>query len=223
MQLHPYKTTVAIRYVVKREIGTAYINILDKDENIVRQIEITPSPDWQTPREIFLELDYGMFVEFQGDADTLLVDLFEIYIREGFRDSREYITDSDMSDPGVAAWTALGGAVLSKVVVGTNQALRVDTSGVGDGVSQSVTVDGMGIYVLTADVLDTSTTYTMTFTNGIQSDTINITPTDKKVGLVIFTTQDLEVKFEQNAGNGYLVLDNVKLRSFKGAPLLQVS
>lgn len=223
LRIHPYQTTVAVRYTIKRETGSATFRLLDKEKNIVRQIDILPTAGWQRPQEIFIKLDRVVYLEWQADSDDLYIDILAAFIREGYRGTVELLQDSDMSDPGTSDWTALGGAALSKVMVGGDQTLRVGTTAFGDGVSQSTTISRMGLYILTVDVKEATVDYLLTFTNGTESDTILIKPgLDTKLGLVIFTTQNLEVKIEQNAGNGFIILDNIQIRSFRGAPLLQV-
>lgn len=223
LNIHSYQTTLAIRYVFKREAGgSAYFNILDKDKTVVRKIEIPQVAGWQQSKEIFVKLDSAAYLEFQGDSDDLYVDSLGVYIREGVRGETELVEDSDMSDAGVAAWTAEGGGALSKVVVDSDNALRVGTTVNGDGVSQALEVSTIGLYILSVDILSATTEYKVTFTNGTDIDEVISSEFNTKLCLIMFTTKDLEVIIEQNGSSGYVILDNVQVRGFFGAPLLRV-
>ena len=223
LNIHSYATTLAIRYVFKREAGgSAYLNVRDKNNIIVRRIEIPQVSGWQQPKEIFIKLDRALYLEFTGNSDDLYVDILGVYIREGLRGETELIADSDMSDAGVAAWTAEGAGALSKVVVEGDTALRVGTTANGDGVSQSIQVSNIGVYVLSVDILEASTTYTVKFTNGTQTEEVITSDYNTKLSLIMFTMGELKVTIDQQGSSGYVIVDNIQVRSFFGVPLLRV-
>ena len=213
-------TTTAYRYAVKRTTGAAYINILDKNEDVIRRIEIIPNTAWQEITELFVKMEKAMYMEFQADSGDMLVDKLGIYIREAHRGTDEYVTDSDMTDVGVGAWTAVGGGVLSKVTYGIYKALKVETLGIGDGVLQNVVVPKIGMYILAVDVLASNIDYRVTFSNGVQSYSYNCKSVDKSICLVLYTSGNLEVKIEQIGTNGYIIINNIQIRSFFTCPLL---
>ena len=223
LNIHSYQTTLAIRCAFKREAGgSAYFNVKDKDEVIVRQIEIPQVDGWQQAQEFFVKLDSSLYLEFKGNSEDLYVDILGAYIREGLRGETELIVDSDMTASGVTAWTAEAAGALSKVTVDGDQALRVGTSANGDGVSQSIEVDKIGLYILSVDILEASTVYTVKFTNGTQTEEIVTSAYNTKLSLIMFTMKNLQVIIEQNGSSGYVIVDDIQVRSFFSAPLLQI-
>jgi len=224
MLLHNYDSIVAIRFTSKRITHpAAFFDVMDKDFNIIRRINLPVASDWSRMQEIFVRVSNGFFLNWHADSGDILVDGLSAFIREPYRGSNEFINDADMNDPGVAAWTALGLAGLSKVVTPSGNSLRVDTTNVLDGVSQDTVVDRMGIYFLEIEVVEATSDYQLTFTNGSESDTILIKPlVDKSVCLVLFTSSNFNVKIEQVGSSGHIIINEISIRSFKGAPLLQI-
>lgn len=221
MPIPPSETVVAFRYNVKKTGVAAVMNILNNADEIIRQVPITGTGLWAGDDEVFVKLSTAFKVEFVADSGELLLDKFGIYIREGHRSSTELVQDSDMTTPGVADWTAVGAAVLSKVVVGVEDALSVVTTNIGDGVSQDVEVNRIGVYILSVDVLSMTADYRLTFSNGTTSGSVDIKPiVDKSVCLVLYTSENLSVKIEQIGGNGNIILNNINIRSFFTCPMM---
>lgn len=224
MLLHNYNTIVAIRFTNKRtQTPGGFFDIMDKNLDIIRRVEIPTSANWSRMQEIFVRAPNGLFLNWSADNGEIIVDNLSVFIREAYRGSNEFITDSEMNDLGIAAWTPLGGAVLSKVAVPSGNALRVDTINVLDGVSQDTVVDRLGIYFLEIDIEEATADYQLTFTNGNESDTILIKPlVDRSVCLVLFTNSNLSVRIEQVGTIGHITINEISIRSFKGSPLLQI-
>ena len=188
--------------------------MLDENNNVTQHFTLNSGGVWDTIEIISTQVN-NYSLRWKADSGNIIVDKIELFVREYFRGTIEHVTDSDMSDAGVSAWTALGGATLSKLFVGTDRYLHTITSSNGDGVEQEVSLTS-AIYLLTVRILNCTGDYEIFLIDtdtGVQGS-LMVDSTFKEIGIILSGLTRLKFRVVQNGSAGYIDLDDVQIRKF---------
>jgi len=202
-------------YRVDRAGVTVYLDVLDKDGNIT-QTHVLPYTALRWCQcELFALCTTEMSVRFRTSGACKIVAVAPTLVEHFGRAAVDLLTDWDMSDPGVGAWTPGGAAVLSKTVDG----LQVSCAGAGDGVLQQAITDPYTLTFLSVGMLNTTGLYRILLEDaaGVEQTYIDIDSTWKDVGIVQTSDSGGAIRFrlvKQDAGVGQITLSFVSLRMF---------
>lgn len=195
--------------------------ILDENESVTQQYILNSSGNW-IYTEIFSKQQNNYRLRWRADSGNIIIDKLDVRLREHFRGTTEYVVDSNMSNIGVADWTAIAGAILSKLNIGGDSYLQVTTSSDGDGTEQEVELTS-AIYLLTVKILECTGTYRIYIIDPDThvQDSILVDSNFSEIGLTLSGLDRLIFRVVQEGSAGYINIDNVEIRAFT-APIYQI-
>lgn len=134
--------------------------------------------------------------------------------------SDDILVDGDMEAPDTSAWTALGGATLTKWSAGGNQTLRVQTSVVGDGVEQTAPISNLNARVLTVALLQATGTYRVLVGDDVGASSSVVVNSATRQAVVVFKpsygASNFKVQVAQEGVlSGLIEIDDARLRTYQ--------